>query len=166
MNQLLRLLGVFCVLISNASRADDLTLDRAGYIRDWVMLAPIALREGEPGADAIFREQIRSEAALRPKAGDTVKVGGRELTWQNITASTNYFDLNGILKSLNDRAAGYMATYIECETERPRPEPFDFSDPLKNISNTFNWFSGFIPSPLSSTIISAVPLTLFAIIFI
>ena len=103
----------------SASAADPFRLDAEGYIRHWVMLAPIALSEGESGADAIFKEQIKDEAALRPKAGDKAKIGGKELTWQNITAATNYFDFNAILKTVNDHAAGYMVTYIECDTERP-----------------------------------------------
>ena len=106
-------------LLSQAGGADALKLDSEGYIRHWVMLAPIALPEGESGADAIFKEQIKDEAALRPKAGDKAKIGGKELTWQNITAATNYFDFNAILKTVNDHAAGYMVTYIQCENERP-----------------------------------------------
>jgi len=109
----------FFLLIANVCAADAVTPDSEGYIRDWLMLAPIALPEGETGSDAIFKEQIRDEAALRPKAGDKVKIGGKELTWQNITAATNYFDFNAILKTVNDHAAGYMVTYIECETDRP-----------------------------------------------
>lgn len=105
--------------MSKASAAEALKPDSEGYIRHWVMLAPIALAEGETGSEAIFKEQIRDEAAFRPKAGDKVKVGGKELTWQNITASTNYFDFTAIVKSLNDRTAGYAVTYIECETEKP-----------------------------------------------
>jgi hypothetical protein len=110
-------LSVF--VTSAALGSDSFSLDRDGYIRNWVMLAPIPLRDGEPGSEAIYKQQIRNESALRPKAGESVKIGSRELTWQNVTASTNYFDLNAILKSVNDRAAGYMVTYIECETERP-----------------------------------------------
>ncbi len=68
-------------LLSQAGGADALNLDSEGYIRHWVMLAPIALPEGESGADAIFKEQIKDEAALRPKAGDKAKIGGKELTW-------------------------------------------------------------------------------------
>jgi len=98
---------------------DSFTLDAEGYIRHWVMLAPIPLPGEEAGTEAIYKQQIRDEGALRPKAGDTVKVGGKELTWQNITASTNYLDFNAVLKSVNDRTAGYMVTYIESESERP-----------------------------------------------
>ena len=111
------LIALLCLLLVwNGSAAEALKPDSEGYIRDWVMLAPIAVPEG---SEAIFQEQIKDEAALRPKAGDQVKIRGKELRWQNITASTNYFDFNAILKTVNDHSAGYMVTYIECETEKP-----------------------------------------------
>src|SRR6476646_5610595 len=90
-----------CLFIENAHAADTLTPDADGYIRDWIMLAPIAFPEGETGSDALFKQQIKDEATLQPKAGDKVKIGGKELTWQNIAAATNYFDFNAILKSVN-----------------------------------------------------------------
>lgn len=103
-----------------AARAEDpKALDADGYIRDWVMLAPLPIPEGEPAADALLRQQVPSESTLRPKAGDVVTVRGKELVWRNITASTNFFDFNAILKSANDHVAGYMVTYIECDEEIP-----------------------------------------------
>ncbi|MDX1952206.1 MAG: hypothetical protein SFY81_08470 [Verrucomicrobiota bacterium] len=112
------LIALSCLSSLRASEAEGLTLDSEGYIRHWVMLAPIMLSEGESGGDAIFKEQVRGEGTLRPKAGDKVTIGTKELTWQNITAATNYFDFNAALKSVNDRAAGYMVTYIESEKEK------------------------------------------------
>lgn len=109
---------LLCLVVSNARAADAFKPDAEGYIRRWVMLAPISLPEGETGSEAIFKEQIKGEAALQPRAGDKVKVGGKELTWQNITASTNYFDFTAMVKTLNDREAGYAVTYIESETEQ------------------------------------------------
>ena len=109
---------LLCLVVSNARAADAFKPDAEGYIRHWVMLAPISLPEGETGSEAIFKEQIKGEAALQPRAGDKVKVGGKELTWQNITASTNYFDFTAIVKTLNEREAGYAVTYIESETEQ------------------------------------------------
>jgi hypothetical protein len=108
-----------CLSAANVRAADASKLDPEGYIRDWLMLAPIALPDGESGADALFREQVKDEAALRPKAGDKVTIRGKELTWQKITAATNYFDFNALLKTVNDYAAGYAVTYVECETEKP-----------------------------------------------
>jgi hypothetical protein len=107
--------GVFGLLSAKAGAADVFKPDAEGYIRHWVMLAPIALPEGESCADATLKEQIKDEAALQPKAGDKVTVNGKELAWQNITAATNYFDFNAVLKRITDHAAGYMVTYIECD---------------------------------------------------
>ena len=104
---------------SKAGAADALRPDSDGYIRHWLMLAPIALRGGDTPAEAILKDQITDEAALRPRAGDKVKVGGKELVWEPITAATNYFDINATLKTLNDQAAGYMVTYIGCDAEMP-----------------------------------------------
>ena len=112
------LASLLCLTVSNAGAADAFKPDAEGYVRHWVMLAPISLPEGETGSEAIFKEQIKGEAALQPRAGDKVKVGGKELTWQNITASTNYFDFTAIVKTLNEREAGYAVTYIESETEQ------------------------------------------------
>jgi hypothetical protein len=110
---------VLILSVLKASAADTSSLDAAGYIRDWLMLAPIGLPEGAPAADLLLREQVKDEANLKPRPGDKVNIGGKELTWKNITVSTNYFDFNTILDSLNDRAAGYMVTYIECEQDIP-----------------------------------------------
>ena len=107
----------FCM--SNVNASETASLDSAGYIRDWVMLAPIALPERGMAGDLLLREQIKDEGKLNPKEGDTIKVNGKELTWRNITAPTNYFDFNAILDSLNDRAVGYMVTYVECERDIP-----------------------------------------------
>ena len=111
----IRSVALLGLLIMEASAADALRPDSAGYIRDWIMLAPIALPGGETCADSLLKEQIKDEAALRPKAGDKVLIGAKELIWRNITASTNYFDFNAILNSVNDHAAGFMVTYIECD---------------------------------------------------
>lgn len=106
-----------CPLSTGVAQAS--TLDSEGYIRDWVMLAPISLSAGGSAADLILKEQLKDEAALKPREGDKVTINGKELTWTNITAATNYFDFNAILKTQNDHAAGFMVTYIECDQEIP-----------------------------------------------
>ena len=105
--------------IASVHSAESLKPDSDGYIRHWLMLAPIVFPEGRPGTDLISDEQIKNEGALRPKAGDKLTVNGKELTWTAITATTNHLDFNATLKTLNDRAMGYMVTYIECDQEMP-----------------------------------------------
>ncbi len=111
--------SLLALLVLRAGAADALTLDPQGYIRDWVMLAPIALSDRETCAEALLRDQIKNEAAIQPKAGDKVMIAGKQLTWRNIAATTNYFDFNALLKSQNDHVVGYMVTYIECGQEIP-----------------------------------------------
>jgi hypothetical protein len=112
-------IAVSGMLTSNVDAADALKPDSQGYIRDWLMLAPIPLPEGRSGADLILDDQIKNEAALQPKAGDKMTVNGKELAWRPVAAATNYFDFNAILKSVNDHTVGYMVTYIECDQEMP-----------------------------------------------
>jgi len=105
--------------LADARAAETPGLDPEGYIIDWIMLAPIPLPAGRPAADLILAEQIPGEAALKPKAGDTLALRGKEWTWRQITATNHYFDFNAQLKSQHDHVAGFMVTYIECDVERP-----------------------------------------------
>ena len=107
------------LLIATADAADPLKPDSQGYVRDWLMLAPIIFSEGRGGTDLIYDDQIKNEAALQPKAGEKITINRKDLPWTAITASTNYFDFNAILKTVNDHAMGYMVTYVECDQEMP-----------------------------------------------
>ena len=112
-------MAVPSLLILQLHAAEALKPDANGYIRDWLMLAPIVAPEGRSGGDLLLEDQIKGEATLQPKAGDKITVKGKELEWKAITSATNYFDFNAILKSVNDHAVGYMVTYIECDQELP-----------------------------------------------
>ncbi len=116
--RILRWLACGALLLNGARAAEISGLDSNGYIRDWLMLAPIPLPEGAPAGDLLLRDQVRGEATLMPKAGDGIKVGARELTWRRVIAVTNHVDFNAILQTQNDRAAGYLVTYVECGEER------------------------------------------------
>ena len=119
---------LFCIIgllllwepsILKAVAAETSTLDPDGYVRDWVMLAPIPLPAGESASDLLLRDQIQAEATLKPKDGDKITVRGKELTWKNVTASTNFFDFNAVLKTQNDHVAGFIVTYVECDQDIP-----------------------------------------------
>lgn len=116
---LMAAVAVWACSIVGTSAADVSRPDSDGYIRDWLMLAPITIRDGEACSDALLKDQIPHESSIQPKAGDTVKVAGKELTWKAVTASTNYVDFNQTLKSINDHVAGYMVTYVECDADIP-----------------------------------------------
>lgn len=81
--------------------------DAEGFIRNWLVLAPIAM-EGESGATEIDREFLTGEAALAPKAGDKVSIGGQTLTWQPHQTAEYFIDF---LKSFGQQRGEYVAAY-------------------------------------------------------
>jgi hypothetical protein len=83
-----------------------------GFITAWLVLAPIPMAEGQSGADALGKEQVKGEADLKPKAGDTVKVGDKELTWKAYEVKDYFVDFNGYLGNQTEDSVGYAVTYV------------------------------------------------------
>jgi hypothetical protein len=89
-----------------------------GFIRDWLLLAPIQLAADADGAEAIEKNQIPDEGLLKPKAGDKVTVRGKELTWKKVKASDYFLDLNAICNAETEKAMAYAVTYVRVDEER------------------------------------------------
>jgi hypothetical protein len=94
------------------ARDDAKSIDGDGFIKVWVMLAPIPLADGESQADAIDKEKIKGEGDLDPKEGDKVKVGNKELTWKKQTAEDYYFDFNKLIGEVTEQQVGYAVTTV------------------------------------------------------
>jgi hypothetical protein len=108
------LVGAMLTPVQNGS---PLAPDAEGFIRDWLVLAPIAI-EGESGADQIDKDFIAGEAAAKPKAGDKVKVGATELTWTpHKTADYSIDFLAAFGKTRGEYVAGYAVTYVEADED-------------------------------------------------
>ena len=98
--------------------AQPVSPDAEGFIRNWLVLAPIAL-QGESGASEIDRDLINGEAAVAPKAGDKVMVGRDALVWQAHTTADYFIDfLQSFGKSRGEYVAGYAVAYVVAEEER------------------------------------------------
>ena len=89
-----------------------------GFIRDWLLLAPIQLASDSDGAEAINKNQLPDEGLVKPKAGDKVTVDGKELTWKKVKASDFFLDLNAILSKETEKTVGYAVSYVRSETTR------------------------------------------------
>ena len=88
-------------------------LDGEGFIRDWLVLGPIAPNAGATGPSELDRELVPSEAALRPKEGDKVTVAGKELTWKKARANDYALDLNAATGATAGLMGGYAVAYVE-----------------------------------------------------
>lgn len=102
-----------------APHAAELRPDNQGYIRDWLMLAPIPLGVENEGSLKIDEEQVNDERDLKPKAGDKSRALGKELTWKAVKTPEMSFDINALLNVQLEFAAAYMVTYVVAERDMP-----------------------------------------------
>ncbi len=114
------LCGLLALLLvpTSISRAADNSPDGEGFIRNWLMLAPIKLAQENNGAEEIDKQQVKDEAKLQPKEGDKTKAGDSELTWKAIKAAEAFFDVNEILGSPTENAAAYFVAYINVPADK------------------------------------------------
>jgi len=98
---------------ASAAVADEKAgTDSDGFVQQWLVLAAIPLKDGEDGAAGLGREAVADEAKLKPKAGDKVKAGDKELAWKAYAAKDHLLDFNGHLGAQTEDAIGYAVTYV------------------------------------------------------
>lgn len=101
-----------------ASAADaPLKPDAKGFIRDWLLLAPIQLATENAGADEIDKPQVPFESALQPKAGDAITIAGKAIKWRAIKAKDYFFDVNEFLGGAHENVTAYAVTYVVAPKE-------------------------------------------------
>jgi hypothetical protein len=97
--------------------AETFSPDADGFIRNWLVLAPIAIQE-DSGASEIDKDFLKGEAAITPKAGDKVTVDGKALTWTAHQAPDYFIDfLQAFGKERGEDVAGYAVAYVIADEE-------------------------------------------------
>jgi hypothetical protein len=93
------------------------TADAEGFIRNWLVLAPIPI-DGESGATEIDRDFLNGEAKVAPRAGDKVTIGSETLAWQAHQTSDYFIDfLQSFGKQRGEYVAGYAVAYVTAEED-------------------------------------------------
>jgi len=110
------MLGLFAV--QGHAGTDEFAPRSDGFIRDWLLLAPIQLAADADGAEAIEKNQIPDEGQLKPKAGDKVTVRGKEFTWKKVKATDYFLDLNAICNAETEKTVAYAVAYVRADEER------------------------------------------------
>jgi hypothetical protein len=113
------LIAVVALLAAAGIRAaaEEFKVDDDGFIRNWLILAAIPLEAGQSGADGLAKEQLQGEAKLKPKEGDKITVGGKDLTWKKHQANDYFFDLNGFVGQQTENSVAYAVCYVNAEDE-------------------------------------------------
>jgi hypothetical protein len=108
---------IAAVLTLASAAPQTFSPDADGFIRNWLVLAPIAI-EGESGATEIDRDLLKGEATVAPKAGDKIGVGNQLLTW-TAHQTTDYFVdfLQAFGQTRGEYVAGYAVAYVVAAEE-------------------------------------------------
>jgi hypothetical protein len=115
---LLATVGIVVLLVA-AVRAEDTSNkpDEEGFIRNWLVLAPLPFGEAQNGAEALGKEQVASEAKLQPKEGEKVKSGDKEVTWKPVKLDSHLLDFNAFLGSPTEDSVAYAVCYLVADDE-------------------------------------------------
>ena len=91
--------------------------DADGFIRNWLVLAPIAVQE-DSGATEIEKDFLGGEATVKPKADDKVNVGGKILAWKVHQTPDYFIDfLKAFGAERGEDVAGYAVAYVIADDE-------------------------------------------------
>jgi len=91
--------------------------DAEGFIRNWLVLAPIAVEEGSASTE-LDKDFVKDEANLKPKAGDKVKVDGKEVAWTAHKTADFFIDfLASFGKERGEDVCGYAVAYVWAEED-------------------------------------------------
>jgi hypothetical protein len=86
--------------------------DADGFIRNWLVLAPIAVQE-DSGASEIEKDFLGGEATIKPKPDQKVNVDGKILTWQAHQTPDYFIDFRQAFGAeRGEDAAGYAVAYV------------------------------------------------------
>ena len=86
--------------------------DNDGFIRNWLVLAPIAVLE-DSGASEIDKDFLGGEATIKPKPGERVNVGGKILSWTPHQTADFFIDfLKSFGTERGEDVAGYAVAYV------------------------------------------------------
>jgi hypothetical protein len=116
-NRFLATVASLVVLVGVIRAEDSFKPDDEGYIRNWLILAPLPFGDVQDGTAALGKEQVSDEAKLKPKAGDKVKSGDKELAWKAYQAENYLLDFNAFLGAQTEDSVGYAVCYLVADQE-------------------------------------------------
>ncbi len=100
-----------------APAQDTSAPDAEGFIRNWLVLAPIPVEEGS-AATELDKDLVKDEAKIHPKAGDKVKIEGKEVAWAAHKTADFYIDfLQSFGKERGEDVCAYAVAYVWADEE-------------------------------------------------
>lgn len=107
--------AILAAFVVPTSAQTTFTPDAEGFIRNWLVLAPIRML-GESGAEEMHYDALDGEAAVKPRADATVLVGDASLPWTPHETKGYFIDFRESFDRDNgEHAIGYAVTYVHVD---------------------------------------------------
>jgi hypothetical protein len=113
--------------------ADSQWWKRLGGVQDWLVLAPIYLRQQDDLADALDNRQLKDEADIDPIAGTSIQIGNEESVWRQVPTSDCVLDFQKVTSPNEDHCLAYAVTHIYSDAPRERVRLLVGTDDLAKI---------------------------------
>jgi hypothetical protein len=100
------------ILVLPNAQSQTFVPDNDGFIRNWLVLAPIAVQE-DSGASEIEKDFLGGEATIKPKPDEKVNVDGKILSWKPHQTGDFFIDfLKAFGAERGEDVAGYAVAYV------------------------------------------------------
>jgi len=98
-----------------ASR-DPSRMDNEGFIRYWLVLAPLPSEKEHAGGAEVVAERIKGEALLRPRAEEKLSYKGKDYAWKRYKTPEFFIDFKKYVEGQkSENVFGYAVAYIYCD---------------------------------------------------
>ena len=108
----LALVGLVSLTATGRPDTETFEPDQNGYIRNWLVLAPIPLAEGQSGLDGLNKVGVKDEGKITPKEGEEATVDGKKYTWKKYQSTESHLDFNEFLKEQKEDCVAYAVCYL------------------------------------------------------
>lgn len=95
---------------------DPSRMDNEGFIRYWLILAPLPSEKEMAGGAEVVADRLRGEANLHPRAEEKVSYRGKEYAWKRYKSPEFFIDFKKFVEGQkSDDALAYAVAYVYCD---------------------------------------------------
>ncbi len=95
---------------------DPSRMDNEGFLRYWLILAPLPAEKPKGGAAEILADRIGGEALIRPKAEEKFSFKGKDYHWKRYKSPEYFVDFKKFVENQKtDDVLAYAVAYVYCD---------------------------------------------------
>jgi hypothetical protein len=95
---------------------DPSRIDNEGFLRYWLVLAPLPSEKNKAGGAEILADRLGGEALIRPKAEEKFSYQGKDYFWKRYKSPEFFIDFKKYVENQkSDNVVGYAVAYVYCD---------------------------------------------------